>query len=291
MNAEQYNQYGSIALNYDNDEPQYNIFAEEEPVAEVVAEVAVAETKPKLTIKTKKLTKKQQREEEERADSKTGRTVAEVAADAGFAPKKPTKKQQEKKWYDGLTAAEIEAEFAERERRNYAEIVAPIVAPKKAVKEVSFAEPVVAEPVVAIPSDCELVDMGVIEKMIADAVAPLQQRIKAIEEREDNQPLAPKPTKEGRLGYYQVADGDEELRRLRSLNHDLRKEIDAKTKTNQRLQDQLDENPTEVNRLKEMNAALRKERDGARNGRKAAMEYAQKLQRLLEQNGIAYEAE
>jgi hypothetical protein len=34
---------------------------------------------------------------------------------------------EEKKWYEGLTAAEIEAEFAERERRNYAEIVAPII--------------------------------------------------------------------------------------------------------------------------------------------------------------------
>lgn len=213
--SQEYNQYGSIALNYDNEEPQYNIFAEEEPVI-------VAPTKPKLTLKPKR---------------------------------QPT---------------------------------------KKAVKEVAVVAEV-AEPVVAvqqvIPSDCEVVDMGVIEKMIADAVAPLQQRIKAIEEREDSQPLAPKPTKEGRLGYYQVADGDEELRRLRSLNHDLRKEIDAKTKTNQKLQDQLDENPTEVNRLKDMNTALRKERDGARNGRKAALEYAQKLQRLLEEHSIAYEAE
>lgn len=212
--SQEYNQYGSIALNYDNDEPQFNLFAEE-PVAEVVV------AKPKLTLKPKRQT-------------------------------------------------------------------------KKAVKEVAFAEPVAVVAEVAqqvIPSDCEVVDMSVIEKMIAEAVAPLQQRIKAIEEREDNEPLAPKPTREGRLGYYQVADGDEELKRLRTLNHDLRKEIDAKTKTNQKLQDQLNENPTEVNRLKEMNAALRKERDGARNGRKAAMEYAQKLQRLLEANGIAYEAE
>ena len=33
----------------------------------------------------------------------------------------------QKKWYEGLTAEEIEAVFAERERRNYAEIVAPIL--------------------------------------------------------------------------------------------------------------------------------------------------------------------
>ena len=33
----------------------------------------------------------------------------------------------QKKWYEGLTVEEIEAVFAERERRNYAEIVAPIL--------------------------------------------------------------------------------------------------------------------------------------------------------------------
>jgi len=33
----------------------------------------------------------------------------------------------QKKWYEGMTVEEIEAVFAERERRNYAEIVAPIL--------------------------------------------------------------------------------------------------------------------------------------------------------------------
>ena len=42
---------------------------------------------------------------------------------------------EQKKWYDGLTAAEIEAEFAERERRNYEELVAPIVAAAAAETE------------------------------------------------------------------------------------------------------------------------------------------------------------
>jgi hypothetical protein len=42
---------------------------------------------------------------------------------------------EEKKWYEGLTAAEIEAEFAERERRNYEELVAPIVAAAAAETE------------------------------------------------------------------------------------------------------------------------------------------------------------
>jgi len=36
-------------------------------------------------------------------------------------------KMEEKKWYEGLTAAEIERVFAERERKNYEELVAPII--------------------------------------------------------------------------------------------------------------------------------------------------------------------
>ena len=34
---------------------------------------------------------------------------------------------EQKKWYEGLTAEQIEAVFAERERKNYAELVAPIL--------------------------------------------------------------------------------------------------------------------------------------------------------------------
>lgn len=232
MNAEQqYNEYGSIAINYETE------------VAPHITALGLTEhskTKgKKLTIRT---TKQQKEEEEERADSKTGRTVAEVIN------KKPT---------------------------------------KKAVKEVVVAE--VAEPVVA-----ELT-FATIERLLLANLAPLNEtvaqlkdKVAAVEARAEDEDHA---QKEARKGYYQVKDGDEELRRLRSLNHDLRKEIEAKTKTNQKLQDQLDENPTEVNRLKEMNAALRKERDGARNGRKAAMDTIAKLQRLLEENGISYEAD
>lgn len=253
--SQEYNQYGSIALNYGDEEPQFNIFAEE--VGDVAPHITAlgltehSKTKgKKLTIRT---TKQQQREAEERADSKTGRTIAEVAADAGFAPK--SKKEPT----------------------------------KKAVKEVAVVVAEVAEPVVA-----ELT-LATIERLLLANLAPLNEtvaqlkdKVAAIEARADDEDHA---QKEGRKGYYQVKDGDEELRRLRSLNHDLRKEIEAKTKTNQKLQDQLDENPTEVNRLKEMNAALRKERDGARNGRKAAMDTIAKLQRLLEENGISYEAD
>jgi len=213
--SQELNQYGSIALNYDDEPQQYNIFAEEEPVAVVVA------PKSKLTLKPKK---------------------------------QPT---------------------------------------KKAVKEVAVAEvaKVVAEPVKevaqqVIPSDCEVVDMSVIERMIADAVAPLQQRIKAIEDHEDAHPLKA----EGRKGYYQVKDGDEELTRLRHLNKELRKEIEAKAKTNQQLQDQLlGDEGNEVDRLRQMNAALRKERDGAREMRKVAEEQIKSLREVLRANGISYE--
>jgi hypothetical protein len=246
--SQELNQYGSIALNYD-DEPQqeYNLFAEEEPVA-VVA--------PK---KTKKQLKEDQ-EAEERADSKTGRTIAERTADfnaVAVAPKSKltlkTKKQPTKK-------------------------IEPVVV----VAEEKI-EPVVSQQV--IPSDCEVVDMSVIERMIADAVAPLQQRIKAIEDHEDAQPL-----KEGRKGYYQVKDGDEELCRVRLQNAALRKEIDAKTKTNQQLQDQLlGDEGNEVVRLRQMNAALRKERDGAREMRKVAEEQIKSLREVLRANGINYE--
>ena len=244
--SQQLNEYGSIAINYGEEEPQFNIFAEEvDDVAPHITALGLTEhskTKgKKLTIRT---TKQQQREEEERADSKTGRTVAEVIN------KKPT---------------------------------------KKAVKEVVAVVAEVAEPVVA-----ELT-FATIERLLLANLAPLNEtvaqlkdKVAAIEARADDEDHA---QKEARKGYYQVKDGDEELRCLRSLNHYLRKEIEAKTKTNQKLQDQLDENPTEVNRLKEMNAALRKERDGARNGRKAAMDTIAKLQRLLEENGISYEAD
>lgn len=249
--SQEYNQYGSIALNYGDEEPQFNIFAEEEPVAEVVAP-----TKPKLTLKTKKLTKQQQREEEERADSKTGRTVAEVAADCALA-----------------RGGEIPSWSVPKTKKEPT---------KKAVKEV--AEPVVAELTLATIERLLLANLAPLN----ETVAQLKDKVAAVEARADDEDHA---QKEGRKGYYQVKDGDEELRRLRSLNHDLRKEIEAKTKTNQKLQDQLDENPTEVNRLKEMNAALRKERDGARNGRKAAMDTIAKLQRLLEEHGISYEAD
>ena len=215
--SQELNQYGSIAVFADDEPQQYNIFAEEEPVA-----VAVAPKSKTIKPPRKQPTKK---------------AVKEVAV----------------------------------------------------VAEVVVAEPVkeVAKPVIA--DDCEVVDMSVIERMIADAVAPLQQRIKAIEDHEDAQPLR---AEGGRLGYYQVKDGDEELNRLRNLNRDLRKEIEAKTKTNQQLQDQLlGDEGNEVVRLREMNAALRKERDGARKGRKEAMEMAEKYRRLLEANGICYEAD
>lgn len=179
----------------------------------------------------------------------------------------------------------------------------PKSAPKKTQKKTEVAEPVIAEEEVAEPvatvaphltasaaafaDDVEVCDMSEIERMIANAVAPLQQRLKAIEDAEDAQPLA----KGGKKGYYQVKDGEEELCRTREMNAALRKEIEAKTKTNQKLQDQLlGDNGNEVVRLKAMNLALRKERDGARKGRTEAMEQMERYRQLLEDNGICYDA-
>ena len=266
MNAEQqYNEYGSIAINYETE------------VAPHITALGLTEhskTKgKKLTIRT---TKQQQREEEERADSKTGRTVAEVIN------KKPT---------------------------------------KKAVKEVVVAE--VAEPVVA-----ELT-FATIERLLLANLAPLNEtvaqlkdKVAAVEARADDEDHA---QKEARKGYYQVKDGDEELKRLRVLNADLRKEIEGKTKTNQQLQAQLEEDPNELTRLKNINTALRKENEGltktnkalkaqmedpeseiarlrkinaqlrkdeavAAKGRKNALARVKQLQALLDLSGIKYDA-
>lgn len=107
------------------------------------------------------------------------------------------------------------------------------------------------------------------EKTLAEIVAELsniahaqEQRIAKLEaEKSDAAPKA--------KGYYQVADGEEELYRTRIQNANLRKEIEAKTKTNQTLQQQLEEDPNELTRLKEINKSLRKENEGLTNTNKA----------------------
>ena len=279
MNAEQqYNEYGSIALNYGEEEPQINIFAEEVDVAPHITALGLTEhskTKgKKLTIRT---TKQQQREEEERADSKTGRTVAEVIN------KKPTKK-----------------------------------AVKEVVVVAEVAEPVVAELTFATIERLLLANLAPLN----ETVAQLKDKVAAVEARADDEDHA---QKEARKGYYQVKDGDEELKRLRVLNADLRKEIEGKTKTNQQLQAQLEEDPNELTRLKSINTALRKENEGlaktnkalkaqmedpeseiarlrkinaqlrkdeavAAKGRKNALARVKQLQALLDLSGIKYDA-
>jgi hypothetical protein len=170
------------------------------------------------------------------------------------------------------------------------------VAEEEAVVIAEVAEVVVASPpsspprevvaeVVAEVADVET--MSFLQKMIDEAVAPLALRLKAIEDAEDNQPLGEKPK---RKGYYTVADGDEELCRVRLQNKELRKEIDAKAETNRKLSDQLlGDEGSEVVRLKAMNLALRKERDGARQGRKDAIAQAEKYRQMLIDAGIALE--
>jgi len=109
------------------------------------------------------------------------------------------------------------------------------------------------------------------EKTLAEIVAELsniaqaqEQRIAKLEAEKSDAP--PKPIVKG---YYQVADGEEELYRTRIQNANLRKEIEAKTKTNQMLQQQLEEDPNELTRLKEINKSLRKENEGLTNTNKS----------------------
>jgi len=107
------------------------------------------------------------------------------------------------------------------------------------------------------------------EKTLAEIVAELSNIAQAQEQRiakleAEKSDAAPKPK-----GYYQVADGEEELYRTRIQNANLRKEIEAKTKTNQTLQQQLEEDPNELTRLKEINRALRKENEGLTNTNKS----------------------
>jgi len=186
------------------------------------------------------------------------------------APKKTQKKTEEPLTFQHQLQTDRWANAVAEE-----EVAVATIAPHLTASAAAFAD------------DVEVCDMSEIERMIANAIAPLQQRLKAIEDAEDRQPLA----KGGKLGYYQVKDGDEELCRTREMNATLRKEIEAKTKTNQKLQEQLlGDNGNEVVRLKAMNLALRKERDGARKGRNEAIEQMERYRQLLEDNGITYEA-
>jgi len=107
------------------------------------------------------------------------------------------------------------------------------------------------------------------EKTLAEIVAELsniaqaqEQRIAKLEAEKSDAPPKPK-------GYYQVADGEEELFRTRIQNANLRKEIEAKTKTNQTLQQQLEEDPNELTRLQAINKGLRKENEGLTNTNKS----------------------
>jgi hypothetical protein len=161
---------------------------------------------------------------------------------------------------------------------------------KKAVAEHIAEEEVVvavapSSPPRVIADDVDVVDVDFLQKMIDDAVAPLALRLKAIEDAEDAQPLGDKPK---RKGYYTVADGDEELCRVRLQNKELRKEIDAKAETNRKLSEQLlGDEGSEVVRLKAMNLALRKERDGAREGRRVAVAQADRYRQMLIDAGIS----
>lgn len=149
-----------------------------------------------------------------------------------------------------------------------------IVAPPKTKRNTKSLKTVVKK-VSRSPSPIAPVAVAVVaevaeSKTLAEIVAHLQQIATAQEERiasleRSKQSASPPKAK----GYYQVADGDEELFRTRIQNANLRKEIEAKTKTNQQLQQQLEQDPNELTRLKEINKALRKENEGLTNTNKA----------------------
>lgn len=155
---------------------------------------------------------------------------------------------------------------------DHSSVVAEVIAPKsktlrkkqmKPIKVSRSPSPIHAE--VAEVAEEEIV----IAQVIAEPVAPItlaevchlladhDERIKRVEA------LGGKPK-----GYYAVADGDEELARTRQQNKDLRKEIEAKTKTNQSLLAQLDDPECELTRQKEINKGLRKENEGLTNTNK-----------------------
>lgn len=130
----------------------------------------------------------------------------------------------------------------------------------KPIKVSRSPSPIVAEEAVVAVAE---------EKTLAEIVAELSNIAQAQEQRiakleAEKSDAAPKPK-----GYYQVADGEEELYRTRIQNANLRKEIEAKTKTNQMLQQQLEEDPNELTRLKEINKSLRKENEGLTNTNKS----------------------
>jgi len=121
------------------------------------------------------------------------------------------------------------------------------------IAQVAEEEVVIAPIVAEVAEQVAPISLAEICHLLADH----DERIKRVEA------LGGKPK-----GYYAVADGDEELARTRQQNKDLRKEIEAKTKTNQSLLAQLDDPECELTRQKEINKGLRKENEGLTNTNK-----------------------
>jgi predicted RNase H-like nuclease (RuvC/YqgF family) len=181
----------------------------------------------------------------------------------------------------------------------------------KSSKKIVFAEPVA---VVAVAEPVAPQEITITTQELATMLQAHEDRISKLENGQK------------RKGFYTVEDGDEELCRVRLQNKELRKEIEAKTKTNQDLRDQLEDASPELTRQKEINKALRKENEGltktnkalkaqmtdsnpelerlrrinadlrkeadaAARGRKKAYEQVRMLQALLKANDISFEAE
>lgn len=172
-----------------------------------------------------------------------------------------------------MNAEQMNAIVIANAEEDHSSVVAEVAKPqpkKRQLKQMKATLKVSRSP---SPIHAEVAEVAEVaeEKTLAEIVAELsniahaqEQRIAKLEAEKSDAAAVAKPK-----GYYQVADGEEELYRTRIQNANLRKEIEAKTKTNQTLQQQLEEDPNELTRLKEINKSLRKENEGLTNTNKS----------------------
>lgn len=169
-----------------------------------------------------------------------------------------------------MNAEQMNAIVIANAEEDHSSVVAEVAKPQPKKRQLKQMKAIVKVSRSPSPIHAEVAEVAE-EKTLAEIVAELsniahaqEQRIAKLEAEKSDAAAVAKPK-----GYYQVADGEEELYRTRIQNANLRKEIEAKTKTNQTLQQQLEEDPNELTRLKEINKSLRKENEGLTNTNKS----------------------
>lgn len=172
-----------------------------------------------------------------------------------------------------MNAEQMNAIVIANAEEDHSSVVAEVAKPQPKKRQLKQMKAIVKVSRSPSPIHAEVAEVAEVaeEKTLAEIVAELsniahaqEQRIAKLEAEKSDAAAVAKPK-----GYYQVADGEEELYRTRIQNANLRKEIEAKTKTNQTLQQQLEEDPNELTRLKEINKSLRKENEGLTNTNKS----------------------